>query len=200
MFKEYILGELCTIENGSREKGGAIKFGIPSIGGEQIDINGKIINEKMKYISEEHFLKMKQGILKQGDILLVKDGATTGKVGIIPEEYPFKEANINEHVFILRCKKHINPYYILAFLLSEIGQTQIEREISGATIMGITKDSLKNILIPLPSYNTQILIANEYNMRLEQAQNLKKEADKEFEKSKARVERIILGEENLWVK
>lgn len=128
---------------------------------------------------------------------MVKDGATTGKVGIIPEEYPFKEANINEHVFILRCKKHINPYYILAFLLSEIGQTQIEREISGATIMGITKDSLKNILIPLPSHNTQILIANEYNMRLEQAQNLKKEADKEFEKSKARVERIILGEETL---
>ena len=63
--------------------------------------------------------------------------------------------------------------------------------------MGITKDSLKNILIPLPSHNTQILIANEYNRRLEQAQNLKKEADKEFEKSKAKVERIILGEENL---
>ena len=63
--------------------------------------------------------------------------------------------------------------------------------------MGITKDSLKNILIPLPSPNIQKLIANEYNICLEQAQNLKKEADEEFEKSKARVEKIILGKMNL---
>lgn len=196
----YSLEDICDeIISGQRPKGGVsqVKEGIPSLGGEHVLRDGTIETKNLKFIPEDFHKKQIKSKIKPLDIILVKDGATTGKVGIIPEEYPFKEANINEHVFILRCKKHINPYYILAFLLSEIGQTQIEREISGATIMGITKDSLKNILIPLPSYNTQILIANEYNMRLEQAQNLKKEADKEFEKSKARVERIILGEENL---
>lgn len=196
----YSLEDICDeVISGQRPKGGVsqVKEGIPSLGGEHVLRDGTIETKNLKFIPEDFHKKQIKSKIKPLDIILVKDGATTGKVGIIPEEYPFKEANINEHVFILRCKKHINPYYILAFLLSEIGQTQIEREISGATIMGITKDSLKNILIPLPSYNTQILIANEYNMRLEQAQNLKKEADKEFEKSKARVERIILGEENL---
>ena len=196
----YSLEDICDeVISGQRPKGGVsqVKEGIPSLGGEHVLRDGTIETKNLKFIPEDFHKKQIKSKIKPLDIILVKDGATTGKVGIIPEEYPFKEANINEHVFILRCKKHINPYYILAFLLSEIGQTQIEREISGATIMGITKDSLKNILIPLPSPNTQILIANEYNMRLEQAQNLKKEADEEFEKSKARVERIILGEENL---
>lgn len=196
----YSLEDICDkIISGQRPKGGVsqVKEGIPSLGGEHVLRDGTIETENLKFIPEDFHKKQIKSKIKPLDIILVKDGATTGKVGIVSKEYPFKEANINEHVFILRCKKHINPYYILAFLLSEIGQTKIEREVSGATIMGITKDSLKNILIPLPSPNIQISIANEYNMRLKKAKQLKKEADEEFEKTKARVERIILGEETL---
>ena len=114
MFKAFNLGEVCSIESGSREKGGASTFGIPSIGGEQISSAGYILTEKMKYITEEHFKKMKQGILKPGDILLVKDGATTGKCAFYKNEY--KEAAVNEHVFILRANNLILPrllYYVL---------------------------------------------------------------------------------------
>lgn len=196
----YRLEDICDeIISGQRPKGGAshLKEGIPSLGGEHVFRDGTIETENLKFISEDFHKKQIKSKIKPLDLILVKDGATTGKIGIIPEEYPFKMANINEHVFILRCKKHINPYYILVLLLSEIGQIQIDREVSGATIMGITKDSLKNILIPLPSHNIQTSIANEYNKHLKQAQQLKKEADEEFKKSKARVERIILGEENL---
>lgn len=135
--------------------------------------------------------------IKPLDIILVKDGATTGKVGIIPEDYPYNEANINEHVFILRCKDNIDPYYLLTFLMSDIGQIQIEREISGATIMGITKDSLKNILIPIPSVSIQNSISNKYKKCLELAEQLKSEANSEYEKAKQRVENIILGKESL---
>ena len=54
------LGEVVHIESGSRQKGGAIDVGIPSIGGEQIDENGNIRFDKMKYVSDDHFQNMRE--------------------------------------------------------------------------------------------------------------------------------------------
>lgn len=48
---------------------------------------------------------------------------------IFPEDYPVKEANINEHVFLLRVKKEVNPYFIFSSLKSKAGQIQINIEI-----------------------------------------------------------------------
>lgn len=194
------LDNICKeVISGQRPKGGVSQIleGIPSIGGEHVFKDGTIAVENLKYIPEDFHQKQLKSKIKPLDIILVKDGATTGKVGIIPEDYPYNEANINEHVFILRCKDNIDPYYLLTFLMSDIGQIQIEREISGATIMGITKDSLKNILIPIPSVSTQNSISNEYKKCLELAEQLKSEANSEYEKAKQRVENIILGKESL---
>lgn len=194
------LDNICKeVISGQRPKGGVSQIleGIPSIGGEHVFKDGTIAVENLKYIPEDFHQKQLKSKIKPLDIILVKDGATTGKVGIIPEDYPYNEANINEHVFILRCKDNIDPYYLLTFLMSDIGQIQIEREISGATIMGITKDSLKNILIPIPSVSIQNSISNEYKKCLELAKQLKSEANSEYEKAKQRVEDIILGKESL---
>ena len=46
------LGQIADIESGSRPKGGAVSQGIPSIGGEQIDENGNIRLDKMKYVTK----------------------------------------------------------------------------------------------------------------------------------------------------
>ena len=78
------LGTVVETESGSRQKGGALDTGVPSIGGEQVNEDGDIRFDKMKYISEEHFQSMKRGGLKNGDVLVVKDGATTGKTGFFP--------------------------------------------------------------------------------------------------------------------
>ena len=64
----------------------------------------------MVYISKEHFASMKKGILEKGDVLIVKDGATTGKIGFYNGEY--KNAAVNEHVYILRSNKFILNKYL----------------------------------------------------------------------------------------
>lgn len=106
------LSKICIIESGSRQKGGALKEGIPSIGGEQISAEGTIKLDKMKYISLDHFKQMRKGILQKNDILLVKDGATTGKTGFYSGQ--FQNAAINEHVFILRAiPENYIPFILL---------------------------------------------------------------------------------------
>ena len=144
------LGTVVDVESGSRQKGGAIESGIPSIGGEQINENGRIRFDKMKYVSEEHFKGMKKGILRSGDVLIVKDGATTGKVGLFSHDIP---AAVNEHVFILRAKQAIHPYYAYSVVRSEEFQERLRPLIKG--IIGGISLEVRDLEIPLPPLEVQ---------------------------------------------
>jgi len=149
------LGEVCEIFNGSRPKGGAINKGILSIGGEHINYDGSFNLNKKRYIPEEFFKGLKRGKLEYGDVLIVKDGATTGKVGYFDEQSPFKIAAINEHIFALRVdKEKIKSYYLYQFLKSSRGNIEILEHKVGAAQGGINL-SIKKIKIPLPSLEIQ---------------------------------------------
>ncbi len=149
------LGDICDIFNGSRPKGGAISTGVLSIGGEHINSDGSFNLSKPKYIPEQFFNQMKRGKLQSGDVLIVKDGATTGKTGYFNEKAPFKKGAVNEHVFILRSNsKKIEPYYLYQVLKSKEGNIEILRHKTGAAQGGINL-SIKDIKIPLPSLEEQ---------------------------------------------
>ena len=144
------LGLVANIESGSRQKGGAVNSGIPSIGGEQIDEKGNIRFDKMKYISEEHFRAMKKGVLKNGDVLMVKDGATTGKTGFFGYNF---QAAVNEHVFVLRSKETIHPYYMYSIIRSHAFQERLKPYIKG--IIGGISLEIEAIEIPVPPMQVQ---------------------------------------------
>jgi type I restriction enzyme S subunit len=146
-----ILGELAEITTGSRAKGGAITSGIPSIGGEQIAEDRSIKFNKMKFIPKDHFESMRTGKLKFGDSLLVKDGATTGKVGYWGYDI---SAAVNEHVFILRAKPDCaEPYFINLLISHRPFREEIESRTRGI-IGGITRD-IENIELVVPSLPEQ---------------------------------------------
>lgn len=145
------------IESGSRPKGGVgqIRKGIFSIGGEHVNNKCEVGNGRPKYISIHFHEKIKQTETKMNDIILVKDGATTGKVGII-DSVDFVGQNINEHVFLIRTDETLmSSHFLVYYLYSSLGQILLKRFITGATVTGLTKDSLRKILIPLPSLSTQ---------------------------------------------
>lgn len=150
------LKKITIIESGSRQKGGAIVSGIPSIGGEQIDNLGRIRIEKMRYISEDHFNNMTKGVLKKGDVLIVKDGATTGKVGYFNHDF---KAAVNEHVFILRAKESIYSNYLFYVLRSQAFQEKLQPIIKG--IIGGISLEFGNLKVPVPNIEIQQEIIEE---------------------------------------
>ncbi|MDD4381836.1 MAG: N-6 DNA methylase [Candidatus Dojkabacteria bacterium] len=157
-WEEANLGDICIIESGSREKGGSIDEGIPSIGGAQIDEFGGIKTNSMVYVSEPYYKNMKKGVLKKGDVLVVKDGATTGKTAYYEEQ--FKDAAVNEHVFILRAKDGlILSKYLFYIIKSENFQKKLKPYVKGM-IGGISLD-IKEIKIPLPPIEEQKKIVDE---------------------------------------
>lgn len=143
---------LLKLDNGSRPRGGitGIDSGILSIGAEHITDDGQLNLSTPRYIPEEFFLKMSKGILHSDDILLVKDGATTGRVAYFVETETQKIA-INEHIFMLRPDKSIsNPLFLFYVLLSPFGKRAILSCFHGAAQGGITKDFAKSVWIPAP--------------------------------------------------
>ena len=169
---------IITIESGKRPKGGAVIDGIPSLGGEHINSNGgfNIQREKLKYVPIDFYNKMKTGIIKKEDILVVKDGATTGKIAYIDKDFPLNEACINEHVFILRTNAKIESKFLSYYFRSDLGQKNILNDFRGATIGGISKEFI-NFKIRFPNIETQKKIV-EVLEKAEKALEKRKEANR----------------------
>jgi len=149
------LSNLIEVETGKRAKGGSLEKGnVASIGGEQIDDEGNILWDKMKFIPDDFYDFLKQGRVNLGDVLLVKDGATTGKVAIV-KSLKYERVAVNEHVFIIRSKiGKITNEFLFYFLFSKFGQIQIKRRFHGL-IGGIIRSDLETILMPLPPLQEQ---------------------------------------------
>jgi len=140
-------------------KGDSFGDGVLSIGGEHIGWRGEWILNNPRFISREFFNSMSSGRIRKSDILLVKDGATIGKVAIATT-LPAEEAAVNEHVFILRVTPENDSKYYFYFMQSPLAQDQIQLEIRGSAQPGLNSE-LRNVLIaPRPSLDVQRAIAD----------------------------------------
>lgn len=160
--KTKLADVLTNIDSGGRPKGG-IKEGegeIPSLGAEHLNDEGGFSFKKLKCVTREFYNSLQKGHIELNDILIVKDGATTGKVSFVSDEFPYKEASINEHLFRLSINSQIAfPKYVFYYLRSSFGQKQILSDFRGATVGGISKDFINKVEFFLPPLSEQKRIA-----------------------------------------
>jgi type I restriction enzyme S subunit len=174
---------ILKIESGSRPKGGVkgITKGIPSIGAEHLANDGGFDFSNIRFIPEAFAKRMNRGIIEKDDILIVKDGATTGKVSYVSGSFPFDFACINEHVFKCRINLNISSKYIYYFLKSQIGQEMIMSAFHGGAQGGINSKFIDKVTIPIPPFEEQNRIVAKLDAILPKVKN-----------AKARLERIPL--------
>jgi type I restriction enzyme S subunit len=143
---------LESLETGSRPKGGVqgILDGIPSVGGEHLNSDGGFKFDNIKYVPFKFAASMNRGEIKKNDILIVKDGATTGKTSFVDINFPFEQAFVNEHVFLCRPSKLINSKCLYYFLRSKIGQDRVMSNFAGAAQGGINTKFSNNTLVSIP--------------------------------------------------
>lgn len=144
-----------SLESGSREKGGSSPAGIPSLGAQHLNNDGKLKLGDMKFVSLEHYESMSKGKIEKNDILIVKDGATTGKVSFVDSDYPYEKSAINEHVFRITLKEGYLPKYVFWYLFSQRGQSEVLKDFRGATVGGISTKFVEKVQIPDFSIETQ---------------------------------------------
>ena len=146
---------ICEVESGSRPKGGAEIDGIPSIGAEKIERIGYYDYSGEKYVNSEYYAKMKRGHVKDGDVLLYKDGAYTGKSSMALDGFPYNECAVNEHVFLLRTEASKYQFYLYCLVsYPDIRTTLYTLASSKAAQPGLNQKELLGVKIILPNEYT----------------------------------------------
>jgi len=112
----------------------------------------------ISFIDEETHQGMMNSKIEYGDVLLNITGASIGRCYFYSGEYP--EANVNQHVCIIRSNKRILFKFLHLVMISEIGQNQIFSKQSGTNREGLNFEQLKQFDIPLPSKPEQQAILN----------------------------------------
>ena len=161
---KYIADVFPVIESGARPEGGVdnIKDGILSLGGEHIDNDsGYLRLDSPKYIPVGFYDSKEKGKVQKDDILICKDGARTGKVAFVRDEFVDRPAMLNEHVFLLRSGDPTTQYYVFQLLYSPTGQALLKSYMTGSAQGGLNSTNLKQIKIPLPPLDIQEQIVAE---------------------------------------
>ena len=138
---------LTTLESGSRPRGGVngISSGVPSIGGEHLQADGGFNFTNIRYVPLDFAAKMNRGQIAVGDVLVVKDGATTGKVSFVRSGFP-EPAVVNEHVFIARPSPQLVSAYLFYYLYSPAGRDGIMLDFRGAAQGGISQSFVDKVI------------------------------------------------------
>lgn len=183
-FELVRLGEFeIKIQTAKRPEGGVGNYesGALSLGGEHIDnINGYVKLDSPKYVPMEFyekFEKQNKGIVKENDILICKDGALTGKIALVRDEFKHQIAMINEHIFLLRCNDLTKQKFLFYILYSQDGQNLLKSKITGSAQGGLNKTNLESIQIPKPPLEIQKQIVAECEEIEKQYQTIRMSID-----------------------
>jgi len=144
------------VGSGSTPRGGQsvyLKEGILFIRSQNVSFDGLLLDD-VAYIDDETHKRMKRSIVKNGDVLLNITGASLGRVCVYKE---LNEANVNQHVCIIRVKdkNEYNSDFLNAYLASYYGQCQIEKLVAGGNREGLNFSHIRTIKVPYFKYDEQ---------------------------------------------
>ncbi len=126
--------------------------GIPFIRSQNVWPDGLKLDD-IAYISEEQHEKMSRTKVHPLDVLLNITGASIGRSTFVPED--FSEANVNQHVCIIRTSRNVDYRLISYFLNSPFGQDQIFSTQGGVTREGLNYKQVRSLKIPIASLEEQ---------------------------------------------
>ena len=135
------------------------------------NIHDGIIDEELPYLSVIE-KNLERYCLKRNNLILSKNGYPFKLAIANPKEGQLILANGN--LFIIEMdEEKANPYYLKAFFESEQGVAALKSIVVGATIPNIGVESLKSLLIPIPSLEEQYRIAEKYQATQDEIKVLK---------------------------
>jgi type I restriction enzyme, S subunit len=146
--------------------------------------NGQIDWNTISFVSETFFEENCHYRTQNQDILIASTGVgSIGKTDIVDDD---SRQMVDGHISIVRLDKKIaDPYYVVAFLRSRFGQSQIERRIRGTT--GQTElypNDIGSLQVPLPPIQKQHLIGELLRTSLLERRQKKQQSIEMFESTK----------------
>lgn len=163
------------------------------------DFNDGVINwETCVHVSEERYEEDSNIHIKEGDLLITKDG-TIGKLAIV-DNLPYK-TTLNSGVMLIRSNNDLLKYenkYLYYVLKSDIFWNWYESNQKGnATIRHLYQEQFYNFQFPLPDINIQKEIVSELDKKIKKVNQVIKYRqqiiDKLEEYKKSLIYEVVTG-------
>lgn len=118
---------------------------------------GKVVRlDQAFHISQERYVESPEIALKNDDILLCKDGAGIGKVGIVKGlEEP---ASINSSLLLIRSGEIFVPEFLYYVFKGPYIQKLVQERLTGTAIPHLFQRDIKEFLLDIPPLDEQNLI------------------------------------------
>jgi type I restriction enzyme S subunit len=135
------------------------------------------------HISEERYVESPEIMLHPNDVLICKDGAGIGKLGILGE-LPDR-ATINSSLLLIRSGKHILPKYLYRCLTSPYFQDIVQSRLNGATTPHLYQRDITEFPVVLPPLPEQQRIVGLLDEAFEGLATAKANAEKNLQNPRA---------------
>jgi len=191
---------ILKIGSGITPRGGEASYkpsGIPLIRSQNVGW-GRLLLDNVSFIDPEQHDLMSSTKLQSGDVLLNITGASIGRAAVYSGEHG--AANVNQHVCIIRTKDFLDPGFLLAFLLSEFGQKQIDQFQAGGNRQGLNFEQVGSFRLPLPSLEEQRLIAEIFSIEEDQIAALQIASEKLTREKSALMQQLLTGKRRVSVR
>jgi len=174
---------VSKIGSGVTPKGGATVYqttGIPLIRSQNVHFDGLDFSD-IACITEEIHDDMSGSKVKRGDVLLNITGASIGRCYYYDLD---DEANVNQHVCILRPNDLMTTNFLYYLMMSEVGQSQIFSGFKGSGREGLGNEAIKVFKIPLPKTKEQKEISDYLDFFCDNIKKEKSIIEQQIEKLK----------------
>ena len=188
------LGDVCEkLGSGSTPRGGKSVYkneGIKFIRSQNV-YNYGLNFKNIVHIEKEVHSKMFGTKVFPNDLLLNITGGSIGRCALIPNI--FDEANVSQHVTIIRTKKELISKFAHILILSPYFQNKIMIVQTGANREGLAKKNMQLMLFPLPPLAEQKRIVEKIDSLMGVCDELKLRIGENKENSE-RLMGAVLGE------
>lgn len=154
-YKKEKLANLCIkITDGTHHSPPTVKEGIPYITAKHLNKGGLDFFKDPTYVSlEDHQKIYERCNPEKGDVLYIKDGATTGIAAI--NHYDFEFSMLSSLALIKVDFNKLNNYYLTHFLNNERVFRKITSGMNGGAIKRLTLKKINNIEVVVPPIELQ---------------------------------------------
>jgi|GEM_PF-2404107 len=131
---------------------GYIFLATPNIKGDKIDF------DNVNYITKARYDESPEIMLREGDVLVVKDGATLGIIALV-ENLP-APATVNGSIAVIRPRENIISSFLVHWFSSHVIQQHIDMMKGGMGVPHLFQSDLRRFPVALPPIEEQEQIAS----------------------------------------
>ena len=144
--------------------------------------NGRVNWDTAYHISQKRYEQAPEIQLKQGDLLVTKDG-TVGKLALI-DELP-DSASLNSHLLVLRPLFNRYDNHFLYYVLSSLEFKNYFQKVSiGSTMDSLSQEKMGEFIFSLPNINVQNSISRYLDKKTAQLDKVKALLEEQIQKLK----------------